>query len=222
MRADEVAGPAVEAYLAEVAARLGASRRARDRIVDELRDGLLTAARAHREHGLTVAESEATAVGEFGPPQLLARLFADELAYRRAGGIGRTYLITGPLVGAGWLALLAPPGWWRTGPQALWTSLPALPLAAAAALAGLALLVGARWSGSALAIDPAALLDLATLLAGICVAVDLTMLAALSQLALPPGDGPLVALAMTASLARVAGSCLAVHRCRQGRGALAS
>ncbi|MGD9527432.1 MAG: permease prefix domain 1-containing protein [Pseudonocardia sp.] len=208
-----VAEPAFEAYLAAVAARLIGPRHTRAAILDELRDGLHTAAAAHRAHGMTPAASVDTTLAEFGGPATVADAFADELATAQARRTGLAYLLTGPLVGTGWLLLLAPHGL-NDGPGAITASIPALPLIATACVAALLVLAGtgrlARWIRP----KPQQLRDLTILLALACMAADLLMLTVLIHITTPEPDvfSPLAAIAATASLIRLACSVTALGR----------
>ncbi len=101
------AGPAVEGYLTEVAARLSGPPRARTGIVAELRSGLLDATDAHRSAGLPPAQAVLAAIREFGNPVQVAAGFRAEIAARLARRVAVTLLVTGPLVGLLWLATAA-------------------------------------------------------------------------------------------------------------------
>ena len=97
-------GPAVEGYLAEVAARLPGPARAHAGIVAELRSGLLDAVDAHRSAGLPPDRAAEAAIGEFGDPAEVAASFRAELAAGQARRVAVTLLVTGPLVGLLWVA----------------------------------------------------------------------------------------------------------------------
>jgi hypothetical protein len=97
------AGPALECYLAEVAARLPGSPRAHSGIVAELRSGLEDAADAHRSAGLPPAEAAQAAIGEFGDPAQIADGFRAEIAASLARRAALAVLVTGPLVGLLWI-----------------------------------------------------------------------------------------------------------------------
>lgn len=98
------AGPVVDGYLEEIAARLPGSRRGHAGIVAELRAGLLDAVDAHRFAGLSPAEAVQTAVREFGDPALVADAFRAEIAATQARRVAVALLATGPLVGLLWIA----------------------------------------------------------------------------------------------------------------------
>lgn len=134
------AGPAIDAYLREVAAALPGPARARGDIVAELRSGLLDAADAHRHTGLPDAAAAAAATAEFGDPRLVAEAFRPELTARHARRVAVTLVITGPLIGLLWAAAAAashiairhaPPWQWAGAPPG---SPEAFPLALAAIL----------------------------------------------------------------------------------------
>jgi HAAS len=97
------AGPAVEGYLAGVAARLPGPARAQADIVAELRSGLLDAADAHRSAGLGPAQAARAAIREFGDPAQVAAGFRAEIAAGQARRVAVALLVTGPLVGLLWI-----------------------------------------------------------------------------------------------------------------------
>src|ERR1019366_8727257 len=124
-RPEPGAGPTVEGYLAEVAARLPGPGRAQAGIAAELRSGLLDATDAHCSAGLPLAEAAQAAIREFGDPALVADGFRAEIAASQARRVAIALLVTGPLVGLLWIATaatshlaipLAPPWHW-TGPS---------------------------------------------------------------------------------------------------------
>lgn len=131
-------GAGIEPYLAAVAARLPGPVRAQRDIVAELRAGLLDAIDARRSAGVPPAQAAAQSVLEFGDPRQVAEAFRPELAARSARRIALTLVLTGPLIGALWVAAArashagigqAPPWPWASAPP---DALLALPLAAAA------------------------------------------------------------------------------------------
>lgn len=188
MGARRLAEPAIEAYLAAVAARLIGPRNTRAAILDELREGLHAAAAAHRAHGMTPSTSVDTALAEFGG-LTVADAFADELATAQARRISLAYLLTGPVVGSSWLLLLASHSL-KDGPGALATSIPALPLIVTACVAAVLVLAGpgrlTRWIRP----KPLQLLDMTMLLGLACMAGDLLMLTVLTHLATPTLEVP--------------------------------
>jgi hypothetical protein len=79
----------IEAYLADLAHALELPRRARRRVLAEVRDHLECAAAARRVEGLAPPAAAVRAVAAFGPADVVARRFAEELALagtRRATG----------------------------------------------------------------------------------------------------------------------------------------
>ncbi|HEY6278734.1 MAG TPA: permease prefix domain 1-containing protein [Streptosporangiaceae bacterium] len=124
-------GPAcpqpIESYLSQVRAALPGPARIHADIIPEVRSGLLDAADAHREAGLSPAAAALAAVAEFGPPAQLARAFRPGIAARQARRVAITLLATGPLVGLLWGAAArashvgaraAPPWQWAGAPPA--------------------------------------------------------------------------------------------------------
>jgi hypothetical protein len=151
---DSAAGPAVERYLAEVAATLPGPPRAHAGIVAELRSGLLDAAEAHRSAGLPPAEASLAAIREFGEPAEVAAGFRDELAAGQARRVAAALLATGPLVGLLWVATalashlgihLAPP--WRWTGLGAGLGLGVRLLAVAVGITGLAAGLGIATTG---------------------------------------------------------------------------
>jgi hypothetical protein len=121
------ADPRLAGYLTEVAARLHGSRRRCARILAELHDGLDEAVADHARDGLTPEQAADAAIHGFGTPAEVAAAFAGELAIAYARRTLAWFVGTGPLVGIWWLLLLQPQPW-RTGPAALLAAIPVLPL----------------------------------------------------------------------------------------------
>ncbi|WAX58414.1 permease prefix domain 1-containing protein [Jatrophihabitans cynanchi] len=98
----------IDAYLAQMASRLPAP------IIAELADGLHDTYDAHRARGLGSEQAERAAVTEFGDLATVVAAFVAASTARRAA---RFLLVTGPVVGATWAAvLLARHGWdWPLG-----------------------------------------------------------------------------------------------------------
>ena len=84
-------------YLAVLAARLPAS------IVEELADGLAETYRSYLRQGLAPDQAAKSAVAEFGDPHVIAAAFARVNPARRGA---RRLLLTGPVVGGCWAAVL--------------------------------------------------------------------------------------------------------------------
>lgn len=74
----------IERHLAELEAALTVPARQRRRALAEARDHLLCAAEQHRADGLDEDGAEAAAVRDHGPPALIARRYAETLAYGAA------------------------------------------------------------------------------------------------------------------------------------------
>jgi hypothetical protein len=104
MSAPEATGPAVESYLAEIAALLPGPPRGHASIMAELGSGLLDAAAAHRSAGLPPARADFAAIREFGDPGQVAAGFVAEIATRQARRAAVALLASGPLVGLLWVA----------------------------------------------------------------------------------------------------------------------
>jgi hypothetical protein len=87
----------IEDYRAALSAQLPAS------IVDELADGLAETYRNYLDRGLAPDAAARAAVAEFGEPALVAGAFTRASPARRTA---RRLLMTGPVVGACWGAVL--------------------------------------------------------------------------------------------------------------------
>ncbi|MFJ4097889.1 permease prefix domain 1-containing protein [Amycolatopsis japonica] len=92
----------IEAYIGDLDKRLRGSAGAKADLLTEARDGLIDAAEAYREGGVSEAEAERRAVADFGPAPVIARDYQAELALR--GDIGTLWkVIVGiPLIQVGW------------------------------------------------------------------------------------------------------------------------
>jgi hypothetical protein len=227
--------PAVESYLAEIAARLPGPGRSHAEILAELRSGLLDAADAHRSAGLAPARATRAAIREFGAPEQVADGFRAEIAARQARRLSAGLLAGGPLVGLLWIAAalashlgmhLAPPWHWPDLPPPL--SLGIRLVAVAIAAAAWAALLGMAATGRLTRWLPARPRHGPTVavIAGFGAAgADLVLLALVAGLlALAPGKlAPLpIALAAAASLARLTLATRAARRCLAIRATLAA
>jgi hypothetical protein len=208
--------PALERYLTELSARLRGPRDARTRVMAEIHDGLTEAIHAHLADGMPPDAAANAAIAEFGDPATVARSFASELATASARRTIATFIATGPLVGIWWLLLLHPAPW-RSGVLAALIAIPALPLIALAiaTAAGTFATTGRlmRW----LPETPASrALTAATAIATLCLAADLTVLGVLAA-HLATGwrqSVPLIAVAATASILRIAAAIAAIRSTR--------
>ncbi|PWK89506.1 hypothetical protein C8D88_102780 [Lentzea atacamensis] len=185
----------IDTYLAALAARLPGPRRAREAVLDELRDGITEAMSRRADIGLRPAAAAEAALAEFGTVDEVATAFAGELATRQARQVILALMLTGPLVGVWWLLLLAP-----RSP----VGIPALPLIGAAVLTGLIALATTgqltRWLPAA---PPDFAVTAATAVAGACVVGDVTMLVGFAAHT-PAVVGWTAVIAVAASLFRIA------------------
>jgi hypothetical protein len=216
---------AVERYLTELAAQLlPGPRAARIRALTEIRDGLTETIDAHRAGGMPPDVAASTAISEFGDPATVAGSFAEELATASARRTIAAFILTGPLVGIWWLLLLHPAPW-RGGVLAALLAIPALPLipVAIATATGTFATTGRlmRWLPETTATRA---LTAATAIAALCVAADLTVLGILTT-HLATGrqhPAPLIAIAATASIVRIAAATTAIRSTRALRDRLRS
>jgi hypothetical protein len=217
VNAGHVASTAVlERYLTELSARLRGPRAARTRVLAEIHDGLAETIDAHVADGTPREAAASAAIAEFGDPTAVASSFAAELATAQARRIIATFIVTGPLVGICWLLLLNPAPW-RSGILATLVAIPALPLVALAVATAIGTFATTgrlmRW----LPESPASrTLTAATGIAALCLATDLTVLGVLA-VHLATGwrhSVPLIALAATASILRIAVTIAAIQSLR--------
>jgi hypothetical protein len=216
------AEPAVERYLAEVAAQLPGSRRVRSDIVAELRSGLLDAMDARCSAGLPPCEAVQAAISEFGDPAQVAAGFRTEIAAGLARRAAVAVLVTGPLVGALWIVTavashLAPHLQWADLSPGLKVGVPLVAIAAGVTAGGALFGIAAtgrltRWLPALPRRAPAA-----AAVAGFgAVGADALGLALLGvQLAIAAGalSAWPAAAAATASLARLLFARRAAYRC---------
>lgn len=101
----------LEGWLKRLGAALSVDSRLRGRILDELHDGLHSAAEHQLATGADPIDAAQAAVAEFGDPDTVAASFRGELTAHLARRIGIVLIASGPLVGTAWLAALVPPLW---------------------------------------------------------------------------------------------------------------
>ena len=218
---DSAAHRVIGAYLAELADRLGGPPTARAAIVAELEDGLWAATATHQAGGSPPEAAARAAVAEFGDPTAVAAGFGPELAAATGRRVGLGLLTTGPLVGTGWLLVVAA-SWTRAGrepPPALGViaALVGLVLAVAIPAAVLSVAVSGRLS-SWLPAGP----RVAATAASASVAGDLVLLAGLVASTVFVGGvaWPAGLLAAGASCARLSLAGRAARRCLAARASL--
>lgn len=210
---------AIDRYLAELDTRLRGPRRARTRVLTEIRDGLTETIDDQLADGTPPDAAATTAIAEFGDPETIARSFAPELATATARRMIAAFILTGPLVGIWWLLLLHPAPW-RTGILTALIAIPALPLIALAIATAAATFATTgrlmRWLPET---TPVRALNAAIAIATLCLAADLTVLGILTA-HLATGStqpGPLAAIATTASILRISAAITATSTSRSTR-----
>ncbi|MDG6108758.1 hypothetical protein Daura_30655 [Dactylosporangium aurantiacum] len=202
MGADADVDAVVTAYLDALTRRVPAGRRERAAIRAELRDGLECAVQARVERGVEPADAARQAVGEFGPPEVVAGAFVRELCATWAHRIAIGLLAGGPLVGVAWIAAApGPAGGWadRVASAVSATSVYPFVLAVAVPAAVLAVAGTGRLMYRLpllLRIAPPA----AVLAAVLCLGGDVSLLIAAGLHG--PARGTLTALAVAASVIR--------------------
>ena len=197
--------PFVAEYVADLASRLRGPRRRTGRILDEIADGLGEAISTRRASGYNDEDAKSSVLHEFGAPPEVADAFRGELLASTARWACAWLLITGPLVGVGWLfALSITP--WEAGVTSFLTSVPVAPVVAGLALLGVAVLARTghltRWIRE---LSPPRARMAARALAAGCILVDASMIG-LALVSGGPITGVLV-LAVLLSSARI-GCCV--------------
>jgi hypothetical protein len=207
--------PALAAYLSDLTGRLRGPHRRREAILTELRDGLEHAAEDHIAAGLPPERAATAAIAQFGTPQTVANAFSGELATAYARRTIACFIATGPLVGIWWLLLLHPSPW-RTGLIALVAAIPVIPLIVIAiTTAGATLATTGRLMRWLPETGPPRALTATTAIAALCMIGDLTMITTYLLSGMP--GRTLTAIAIAASLTRIAGSITAIRHATQMR-----
>lgn len=208
----------IPGYLAALDAALPAGpRRTRGAILAEIGDGLWAAVDRHRDRGAAPATAVGAALTDFGPPAVVARAFAGELATARARRLLTGLLLTGPLVGVWWLLLLAPRSWPST-PAELLRAIPVLPVVGATVVLAVAVLAATgRLAYRLPTLGPRSTLRAEQAAVIACLAVDGTLLTRAAVLAAAPAGRPaaLLAAAAAASLLRLCWVAVAAVRHRR-------
>jgi hypothetical protein len=210
---------AIGSYLAEVAAGLTGPASTRRDIVAELGTGVSDATDAHRRAGLDPAQAVRAAIAEFGSPAGIAAGFRGELSAAAARRTTLTLMTLLPLTGALWYIASLASHIHRSAPPWEWATLPAgarlatllATIAAAAAIGSHLFTLASGRLTRRLPTQPAAS---AALAATATAAVDVALLAALTNLA-AASPGKLAALPLAAAgAASLAGLGLATHAAR--------
>jgi len=95
----------VDAYLVKVAALLGGSHRTRTRLLDELRDHLDDAIRAHRAQGVSEQQAASEALARLGAPEAVAHAWARRCTRLRRRQRARAAVLVATAAAASLLAL---------------------------------------------------------------------------------------------------------------------
>ena len=155
------------------------------------------------------------AIAQFGTPRSVADAFGGELATAYARRTIALFIATGPLVGIWWLLLLHPSPW-RTGLIAFVAAIPVIPLIVIAiTTAGATLATTGRLMRWLPETSPHRALTATTAIAALCLIGDLIMIT-IYLLSGMPGR-PLAAIAIAASLTRIAASITAMRHATQMR-----
>ncbi len=146
----------------------------------------------------------------------MAAAFGGELATAQARRTTIDYLVTGPVVGLLWLLMLQSAIPWRDGPAAIWAAVPAAPLIAVAAVAGMLTLIATgrltRW----LQLPERYAITCAVVVVAAAVIGDLLMLALAAGTGAAAAAG-IATLAVAASTIRLACSVPVAARCLRSR-----
>ncbi|MFH8367482.1 permease prefix domain 1-containing protein [Streptomyces sp. NPDC018031] len=205
----------VEDYTATLRARLHGPARAKARMIEEIRDGLLDTVAAHTGEGTPYHRAARYAVREFGTPEELIPGCQRELTIAQARHTARAVALTAPfLIGCWYLVIGFDP------PRQLPPAAQLLALLLAAVAAGSALFAAATLAATgALArrLRTPRRLPLAVAWAGTAAGVAMGIAAlALAAASVPAADGPSIVCAglLTAvSHGVVAASARACRRC---------
>ena len=214
---DRRPGGELAGYLSDLAAQLHGPRRRREAILTELRDGLDHATEDHIAAGLPPDQATTAAITQFGTPHAVGDAFGGELATAYARRTIVWFIATGPLVGIWWLLLLHPSPW-RTGLIALLGAIPVIPLIVVAIVTAGGTLATTgplmRWLPET---GPRWALAATTAIALLCMVGDLTMITILMLSGMPTRPLAAIAIAVAASLTRIACSITTVrHTTRMG------
>ncbi len=208
----------IDAYVNELAHRLGDPAPDRAGILSEITDGLMETVDSYRSGGLCGEEAARAAIAEFGRPHEVAAAFRPELGVRHARRTALALMISGPLVGIAWLtgavAASLPPV--RQEMPWMWWALPLVGLALVVAVPSLMLtVVSTGRLGLRLAL-PASLPSKAVGIASAAaVAADIVVLAMFSLYALSAASLPVLPLvpAIAASSTRIYLAARASRHC---------
>ena len=92
----------IDSYLADLDARLRGTASIKAELLAEARDGLVDAAEAHQERGLSPADAQRAAVEEFGPVDEIGHEYQAELGVAHGARLLRSMLLALPAVHAMW------------------------------------------------------------------------------------------------------------------------
>jgi hypothetical protein len=205
----------LEGWLDRLGSALHAPERMRARIVDELRDGLCSAAERHLAAGTDAVAAARAATAEFGDPLTVAASFRDELTAHRARRIALVLIASGPLVGLAWLAALVPP-LWPPRPADLLGAHPLYLVALAVSVPAALLAIAATGRpGRRLQDHPAHAARAAAVAASACAAGDVLLLTTLATAVVTPA-WPVTLLAASTSTVRLGLACRAARQCLAG------
>jgi hypothetical protein len=195
----------LQAYLAEVSAQLPGPRRARQRILAELGDGIEQATADRTAAGQDPQQAITATIEEFGHPRAVATAFTGELTIAYARRALGWLLATGPLVGTWWLLLSHPFGI---------AAIPVMPLIAAAVITALLAAAGTgrfmRWLPET---RPRQALAAVIAVAALALLADAIMITAYLRSGV--AVRLLAVVAIVASLIRGAGSLAAIEHAKR-------
>jgi hypothetical protein len=192
------------AYLTELGRGLSGRRQARQQILDEIADGLVCDVSHRVRAGLDPASAAARSIDEFGDARQLARMFNRVTADRAAVRAAKVLLLTGPIVGLGWLFANSAPysGWAASVTQTL-AAVPYLVIALITAVLCAGVVLAGRWPTRSHPVHGV------LIAAACCLAVDTSMIASALASTDPAGAWPSL-LAIGLSLGRIAAASATV------------
>ncbi|SEG23536.1 hypothetical protein SAMN04489712_10417 [Thermomonospora echinospora] len=200
----------IEGYLAALTTALRGPARAKARMIEEMRDGLVETAMAYTDEGMPYRQAAGEAVREFGSPEEIAPSCQRELTIVQARHTARVAALTVPLLFACWYLVRTTGQGWQPPGAAL------LPAGVAATAALLASATLAATGTLARRLPTPRRLPLAVAWTGTTTAVAMALTALAFAVTSPPAvDWPLVALVAALAVASHAVIAASARVCRE-------
>jgi hypothetical protein len=187
---DPAAVALIEHYLTGLTAALGSHDRTSRDLVDEVRDGLLTAVEAHVADGLPAADAARAALRQCGALEHVTPVMRADAVATRARSMALAILGVAPLAAAAWAATLvvSPASPWHMGAASPWRM--ALPWLGLGVLLTLSCALTAHIAASGMGHQRPRLAHIAAVAAGAaCTSTDVAGLALIASWALAASGG---------------------------------